>query len=159
MADFNRPLPQRLNERLRENLNAPQHDVESLSEKTKKGSLFTNKPNQIEDLDFPINGIVPDSKAPQKDPVNRGKIVKRDDNIKDINIGLQDHDEAINYYFNNIIKPSVINNGNRINVPLVYGNPERWKGVQKMDILETKKANYKLLLLCLKEIVLKNVET
>jgi hypothetical protein len=131
MADFNRPLPQRLNERLRENLNAPQHDVESLSEKTKKGSLFTNKPNQIEDLDFPIKGIVPDSKAPQKDPVNRGKIVKRDDNIKDINIGLQDHDEAINYYFNNIIKPSVINNGNRINVPLVYGNPERWKGVQK----------------------------
>jgi hypothetical protein len=35
------------------------------------------------------------------------------------------------YYFNNVIKPSVIINGNRIDVPLIYGSPERWKGVQK----------------------------
>jgi hypothetical protein len=35
------------------------------------------------------------------------------------------------YYFNNVIKPSVIINGNRTNVPIIYGSPERWKGVQK----------------------------
>ena len=35
------------------------------------------------------------------------------------------------YYFNNVIKPTVIINGNRTNVPLIYGAPERWKGVQK----------------------------
>ena len=28
--------------------------------------------------------------------------------VNDISIGLQDHDEAIDYYFNNVIKPSVI---------------------------------------------------
>ena len=44
---------------------------------------------------------------------------------------MQDHDEAIMYYFNNVIKPSVIINGNRTNVPVIYGSPERWKGVQK----------------------------
>jgi hypothetical protein len=46
-------------------------------------------------------------------------------------LDLQDHDEAIMYYFNNIIKPSVIVNGDRTNVPIIYGAPERWKGVQK----------------------------
>ena len=35
------------------------------------------------------------------------------------------------YYFNNVIKPSVVTNGDRIEVPLVYGSPERWKGVQQ----------------------------
>ena len=56
---------------------------------------------------------------------------RKDDTVKDVSIGLQDHDEAIMYYFNNVIKPTVIINGNRTNVPLVYGAPERWKGVQK----------------------------
>tara|TARA_Y100000593_G_scaffold38314_1_gene74374 strand:- start:4713 stop:5765 length:1053 start_codon:yes stop_codon:yes gene_type:complete len=131
MAKFNRPIPQRLNDRLRENLKAPQHDVESLSEKTKKGSTFAKENNQIEDINFPIKDIVPNNKLPQKDPVNRGQITKRDDNVKDINIGLLDHDEAIHYYFNNVIKPTVVTNGKRINIPLIYGNPERWKGVQR----------------------------
>jgi len=35
------------------------------------------------------------------------------------------------YYFNEVIKPSVIINGNRTNVPVIYGSPERWKSVQK----------------------------
>ena len=66
--------------------------------------------------------------------INRGRITSRkgnDDKTKDISIGLQDHDEAIMYYFNQVIKPSVIINGDRKNVPLIYGSPERWKVVQK----------------------------
>lgn len=47
------------------------------------------------------------------------------------NVGLSDIDEAILYYFNNVIKPSVKQNGTRINVPVLYGNPERWKSIQK----------------------------
>jgi len=56
---------------------------------------------------------------------------RKNDTNKDISIGLQDHDEAIVYYFNNVIKPSVMVNGNRTNVPLIYGAPERWKSVQR----------------------------
>ena len=56
---------------------------------------------------------------------------RKDDNVKNVSIGLQDHDESIMYYFNNVIKPSVIKNGNRTNVPIIYGSPERWKSVQK----------------------------
>jgi len=120
---FLRPLPQRLNDKLRDNLSAP--NVEILA------SVNPNNPS------FPVGEIVPKNTQPQKStttkkPFNRGAITRRDDdNIKDVSIGLQDHDEAVSYYFNNIIKPSVVVNGSRVNVPLVYGNPERWKGVQK----------------------------
>jgi hypothetical protein len=115
---FKRPLPLRQNERLRESLNAP--DV-------------TNPNNPS----FPVEGLAPGNRQPQKSsstkkPINRGEITRRDDDvINDISIGLQDHDEAIAFYFDKVIKPSVVTNGTRIDVPLIYGNPERWKGVQR----------------------------
>jgi len=54
----------------------------------------------------------------------------KNDTVKDISIGLEDIDEAIMYYFNNVIKPNVIQNGQQIAVPVIYGSPERWKSVQ-----------------------------
>jgi len=54
-----------------------------------------------------------------------------DVDIKPFNIGLKDIDETIVYYFDNVIKPSVFQNGTRIQVPLLYGSPERWNSVQK----------------------------
>jgi hypothetical protein len=53
------------------------------------------------------------------------------DTVKPFTIGLQDLDEAIMYYFQNVIRPFVIQNGNRIEVPVIYGAPERWKSVQR----------------------------
>ena len=35
------------------------------------------------------------------------------------------------YYFQNVIRPAVEQNGNRIEVPIIYGSPERWKSFQK----------------------------
>jgi len=55
----------------------------------------------------------------------------KNDNTKRVHIGLRDIDETIVYYFNNVIKPSVTQNGKRKNVPIIYGSPERWKAVQK----------------------------
>ena len=76
---------------------------------------------------------VPGAPPPETRPnINRGRITTRkDDKVKDVSIGLQDHDEAIMHYFNKVIKPSVIINGNRTNVPVIYGSPERWKSVQR----------------------------
>jgi len=54
----------------------------------------------------------------------------KNDTVKDISIGLEDIDNAIMYYFNNVIKPNVIQNGQQIAVPVIYGSPERWKSVQ-----------------------------
>ena len=50
---------------------------------------------------------------------------------KQFSVGIKDLDEAVFYYFNNIIQPSVIQNGTRRNVPVIYGAPERWKSFRK----------------------------
>jgi len=55
----------------------------------------------------------------------------RDDTTKPFTVGLQDIDESIMYYFQNVIRPTVYQNGNRLAVPVIYGSPERWKSVQK----------------------------
>ena len=109
-----RPVPSDSYNRLRENLSS---------------NFRTDTERFPESQGFPMESFAPsDNRA----NINRGRITSRkDDNVKDISIGLQDHDEAIMYYFDNVIKPSVIINGNRTNVPLIYGSPERWKGVQK----------------------------
>jgi hypothetical protein len=62
---------------------------------------------------------------------NRAKEISfKDKNIKDFSVSLEDHDNVIKYYFENTIKPSVIQNGNRLPVPILYGSPERWASVQ-----------------------------
>jgi len=54
----------------------------------------------------------------------------KNDTVKDVSVGLEDIDNAIMFYFNNIIKPNVIQNGQQLSVPVIYGSPERWKSVQ-----------------------------
>jgi len=62
---------------------------------------------------------------------NRGEnLSMRGDKVKTVSVGIQDIDEAVIYYFNNIIKPTVIQDGNRIAVKAIYASPERWKSVQ-----------------------------
>jgi len=53
------------------------------------------------------------------------------DTVKPFSVGIQDIDEAVFYYFQNVIQPSVIQNGARLNVPVIYGSPEKWKSYQK----------------------------
>jgi hypothetical protein len=55
----------------------------------------------------------------------------RNDNTKPFSIGLQDIDGAIMYYFQNVIRPFVVQNEERIEVPVIYGSPEKWKSYQK----------------------------
>jgi hypothetical protein len=55
----------------------------------------------------------------------------KNDETKQFQVGLRDADAAIVYYFNNVIRPSVIQNGIKLNVPIIYGSPERWASVQK----------------------------
>ena len=59
------------------------------------------------------------------------KISSKKDTSKQFSIGIQDLDEALFYYFNNVIKPFVYQNGERRTVPVIYGSPERWKSYQR----------------------------
>jgi hypothetical protein len=70
--------------------------------------------------------------AMQFDPKNRGNQVSfRDDTTKPFTLGIQDIDEAVMYYLENVIKPTIIQNGVVQKVPVIYGASERWKQIQK----------------------------
>ena len=63
---------------------------------------------------------------------NRGNQISfRDDKVKPFELGLKENDEAIFYYLENVIKPTVMQNGVVQKVPIYYGSPERWAQVQK----------------------------
>ena len=70
---------------------------------------------------------------------NRAKEISfKNKKQKDFSVSIKDHDEVIKYYFENTIKPSVIQNGERVMVPIMYGSPERWKTVQSDGVLRDK---------------------
>ena len=75
---------------------------------------------------MPSEGLIPD------DSLNRGnKISNNESKSANLNLGLEAIDEAIFYYFENVIKPNVISNGDMIDVPVIYGSGERWNLAQK----------------------------
>ncbi len=57
-------------------------------------------------------------------------VTRKTDNIKDFSIGLEDIDYAIKYYFDNVIKPTIVLDGQLHAVPTMYASPERWQSVQ-----------------------------
>ena len=77
-------------------------------------------------------GFSPTGNPNDSNQPNRGLQTSfKGDTIKPMSIGIQDIDEAIMYYFQNVIQPSVFQNGERIAVPIIYGSPEKWKSFQK----------------------------
>ena len=71
---------------------------------------------------------------------NRANEVRRDkDDIKNISVGIMEHDSAIMYYFNEVIKPSVVDNKETVKVPVMYASPERWYAIQRQGFLRDKK--------------------
>ena len=72
------------------------------------------------------------------------------DNSKPFSIGIQDLDEAVFFYFQNVIKPFVYQNGERRNVPVIYGAPERWKSFQKDGYYRDKKGAIMLPIIVIK---------
>ena len=74
-----------------------------------------------------LKGAVPASSKANRE----NQISLKNDDVKLPVVGFKDIDGAIIYYFNNVIKPSVIQNGNKVDVPVLYGSPERWAAVQQ----------------------------
>src|SRR6056300_508084 len=72
-----------------------------------------------------------DSTAVDQGVVRAQQLTRSNDTVENFKVGIKDIDEAIYHYFNEVLKPSVIQNGKQINVPLVYGSPERWAAMQK----------------------------
>jgi len=97
-------------------------------------------------LENPNSAVTPlpqfqNNPNPAVDNAFRGnEISLRGDTAKPFNVGIKDIDESINYYFENVIRPQVYQNGAMIDIPIIYGNPERWKSVQKDGYYRDKNA-------------------
>jgi hypothetical protein len=78
-----------------------------------------------------ITEVIPGSKPIiTNDNVRAEQVSVKDADLKDYSIGFDDIDAAVFYYFDNVIKPSVTEDGNLVKVPVMYANPERWKSAQ-----------------------------
>jgi len=71
------------------------------------------------------------SKGVKNKAFDRSNDIRRDDDThKDLTIGLYDLDYCIKWYFDNVIKPKVNDFGRNLDVPVMYGAPEKWKNMQ-----------------------------
>ena len=101
----------------------------------------TTKPrpkNINEVLDEQLGSIAadPNSTRPTYQGHNRGNDVStKGDRVKDASISIMDIDSAIIKYIEDKIKPSIIQDGNKIKVPVLYGFPERWSSIQENGYL------------------------
>ena len=86
------------------------------------------------------------------------RISKNDSKVKDITIGIYDIDEAITYYFNQVIKPKVDDGEEMIDVPIIYGSPERWKSVQKSGAFRDAKGKIQIPLIMYRRTGMERVE-
>ena len=77
------------------------------------------------------NSVFSEPYKPGQPQFNRAnEISQLKDTARNISIGIKDIDESIQYYFDNTLRLSVIQNNTRLMVPVIYGSPERWKSVQ-----------------------------
>lgn len=65
----------------------------------------------------------------QRERINQ--VSRADDTYKNYSVGLRDLDDAFLFYFKEVIRPTVTVDGQEFAVPIVYGNPEKWKAVQR----------------------------
>lgn len=94
--------------------------------------------NPFEDNDFFIRpddiNLRTDSQVPDQYD-NRGNDTKAEE-LSEISVQLIDIDTAIIKYMTDIIKPTVTSlEQTKIDVPVMYANPERWKSVRRDGVL------------------------
>ncbi len=80
----------------------------------------------------------------QRNTFNRGTKISRNspgakDDVKNVSVGIMDMDSSIMYYFNEVIKPEVEVNKEKVKVPCIYASPERWNAISKQGFLRDKK--------------------
>ena len=97
---------------------------------------MAEKPTPKSQLDissqFVIDRASPGAQKPPSKQINRGSTrTRKEDRVGDIKIGLYDIDDAIKYYFDEVIRPRVNDFDEDVSVPVLYGSPERWVSAQR----------------------------
>lgn len=83
-------------------------------------------------------------------PINRAEQVKRESDDKGRGVNLYDVDLAIAEHMIDTVVPTVEVFREKVKVPVIYGNPERWKAVQKDGYLRDRKGQIQIPLIMFK---------
>lgn len=87
-----------------------------------------------------MSKLVPANRQIRTDKINRGReLTRTGDKVRGVTVGLQDIDSALFWYFENIIKPDIKEAGERVKVPVIYANPERWASIQRYGYIRDNK--------------------
>lgn len=101
-------------------------------------------PTPAADLPSPLESVRVESNTIKStfDSAERVAQIRNDENTgeKEFSVGYYDIDEAIGYYIENVIQPTVIENGEVIPVPIMYGYPERWAEMQNFGFYRDNKS-------------------
>jgi hypothetical protein len=87
---------------------------------------------------------------PLRKPLNRAEQLPRADVESRRGISLYDVDSAIFNYMNDIVVPKLKVDNAEINVPVIYGNAERWKSAQVDGVYRDKRGKIQLPLIMFK---------
>ena len=75
---------------------------------------------------------------------------REDDKVKDFAVTLEDIDTSVLIYIKNNIKPTILQNGNQIQIPVTYATQEMWKSVQADGYYRDLKGKLQIPLIILK---------
>ncbi len=96
---------------------------------------------------------IPEGQEP-KQTVNRAEQIQRKHQefaaTNETSTTMLDIDGTILWHMKNIIKPKVVDNGEIIDVPIIWGNAERWKSVQSDGFFRDQKGRMMIPLLMIR---------
>jgi hypothetical protein len=114
--------------------------------------LPKNQSQVLQDTLIPYDNTISKTASETVFTKNRAQELSFDNiKVKDFSISLQDHDEAVLHYFENTIRPTVLQNGQNLPVPIIYGSPERWKSVQSDGYYRDKRGKLLVPLIMIKK--------
>ncbi len=96
---------------------------------------------------------------PIKANLNRSNEIKS--NVGDVkkSVGLFDIDYAMMTYLEDVALPKLDYNGKSVNIPVIYGNSERWKGARRDGVYRDKKGSIQLPLMMIRRTSIAKDET
>ena len=86
----------------------------------------------------------------KKTPINRGEQIKRESTDMGKGVRLYDIDLAIAEHMIDVVVPTVEVFREKVKVPVIYGNPERWTAVRKDGYLRDKQGQIQIPLIMFK---------
>jgi hypothetical protein len=99
------------------------------------------------------------STNPLRPDFNRANQIKSNTGDLKQSITLFDIDYAIMNYLENTVLPTLSNNGEALQIPVIYGNSERWNGARKEGVYRDQKGKLQLPLMMIKRTSVAKDET